>query len=160
MSIKLEASKPIFISYIYGADVASSISKFGRPDVVNLAFGFPGHNASDIDVMTGFNESGTTFTKSKVEALQKQGSLVLASMGGGSYCCVLNQAMRSKKNHGWGPELIIALVKFVEEYHLDGIDLDIEFNAGEDPDMQGIESFITGLSDKLGVSSANKVNKK
>ena len=78
------STAPVFVSYVMGGDLMSTVQEFARPDIINLAFGAVGHNASvkAKDITIGFTESGTKFSKADVNALQRQGSKILASIGG------------------------------------------------------------------------------
>ena len=101
-------------------------------------------------MMYGFNISATKFTKEAVQAVQQKGAKVLGSLGGESYS---QQIVAALSPDGWMSELVRTLKQFVDYFGLDGVDLDVEFEDGEDPDTDLIVHFVREVRKTLGTSA-------
>jgi chitinase len=109
----------VFVSYVFGSDLADTVNQFGRPNVINLGFGSPGKDSSVSvdDVMEGFTSVNTHFTAEEISNLKSQGSYVLASIGGASFSSTM---VRALKDSQWSSNLANSLGVLVNKYGFSG----------------------------------------
>jgi len=138
------------VSYVFENDLKKTLDNTTvRPDVVNVAFGYPGDGADMTvdDIMKGYSEAKTTFTKEDIAAVQKAGTRVFASVGGWKYLDKMAQALHSTTQGGWFHSFANKLADLVTEYKFDGIDIDMEFSGGNTSfvDKTAVMEFIFAL---------------
>ena len=145
------------MSYVFANDLKSTLDNTTvRPDVVNMAFGYPGDGdgVTIDDIMKGFNDANTTFSADDIAAVQAKGTRVFLSLGGWTYLDMMAKALNSGSQGGWEHSLAQTLSDFVVKYNLDGIDVDMEFAAGNTTaaSSDGIVLFMFALhSTRIGM---------
>ena len=140
------APKPVMIGYVATfKDMKGTLAKtdLSKLTHINIAFLNPGPDNSLVtgDVMTCMtdlmkNPVATQDLRDAIAIAHAGGVKVLASMGGGTIplCSGDWVALLTPQNR---PVLIANLLAFVDEYKLDGLDIDLEWDVLTKIDMAG-----------------------
>ena len=87
-------------------------------NVINVAFGVPRDSSHEM-IIHGLGAADSAMLKSDILALQSQGKKILLSIGGATHSIQIETQTQKAI-------FVSSLIRLVEEYNFDGIDIDIE----------------------------------